>query len=399
MTHTCPALPRLEQLPFNGDRTTAWLEVQQVGDVAVSEAGTYFLIGADAVESAAKNPAVFSSSDAFGLLASPFPLVPIAVDPPEHTRFRHMLDKFFSPRSVAAHETALREQVNELIDGIVAGGPICDAVSSLTVPFPSQVFLTLFGLPLADRDRLIEWKNAIVKLADVQATEPNPHVVQTAAVLLGYLTDHIAKPRDTDAADLLSQLLADRDHDGMTDAEILGLCFIFILAGLDTVTAALGFALHALAQDAVLRHSVRTDDAAAAAFLEEILRVECPVPSVPRRTTADIEVAGVTIPAGSACWLMMGAANRDPRRFESPNSVGDHRNNHFAFGRGPHRCLGSHLARLELRVVIQEWLRRVPEFSLAAAPEVLWPSATMTFTALDLDISTSLQSTPAAIIA
>ncbi|MFX6888135.1 cytochrome P450, partial [Acinetobacter baumannii] len=80
---------------------------------------------------------------------------------------------------------------------------------------------------------------------------------------------------------------------------------------------------------------MRTDDAAAAAFLEEILRVECPVPSVPRRTTADIEVAGVTIPAGSACWLMMGAANRDPRRFESPNSVGDHRNNHFAFGRGP----------------------------------------------------------------
>jgi len=399
MTHTCPALPRLEQLPFKGDRTSAWLEIQQAGDVAVSDAGTYFLIGADAVESAAKNPAVFSSSDAFSLLASPFPLVPIAVDPPEHTRFRHMLDKFFSPRSVAAHEVELRAQANELIDRIVVGGPACDAVSSLTVPFPSQVFLTLFGLPLADRDRLIEWKNAIVKLADVQSTEPSPDVVQTATELLGYLTEHIAKPRDVHATDLLSQLLADRGHDGMTDAEILGLCFIFILAGLDTVTAALGFALHALAQDAALRHSVRTDDAAAAVFIEEILRVECPVPSVPRRTTTDIEVGGVTIPAGSACWLMMGAANRDPRRFESPNSVGDQRNNHFAFGRGPHRCLGSHLARLELRVVVQEWLRRVPEFSLTAPPEVLWPSATLTFTALDLNISASLPSAPGRTVA
>lgn len=393
MARTCPALPRLEQLPFGADRTAAWQEVQRTGDVAVSESGTYFVIGADAVESAAKNPAVFASSDAFGLLASPFPLVPIAIDPPEHTRFRHMLDKFFSPRSVAAHEPELRAQVNELIDGILAAGPTCDAVSAFTVPFPSQVFLTLFGLPLADRDRLIEWKNAIVKLADVQATEPSPHVVQTVAELLGYLTEHIAKPRGAQATDLLSQLLAERGHDGMSDAEILGLCFIFILAGLDTVTAALGFALHALAQDAELRHRVRTDDDAAAVFIEEILRVECPVPAVPRRTTTDVEVGGATIPAGSVCWLMMGAANRDPRRFDVPNAVGDHRNNHFAFGRGPHRCLGSHLARLELRVVIQEWLRRVPEFTLGNPPEVLWPSATLTFRALELDISQAQNTT------
>jgi cytochrome P450 len=386
MTGTCPVLPPLEALPFRDDRTAAWTMLRQAGDVAVSEEGVYFIIGADAVEVAAKNPAVFSSQGAFEVLGSPIPLVPIAFDPPEHSRYRRMLDKFFSPRSMAAREGQLRQLVGELIEDIAAAGGTCDVMSALAVPFPSVVFLTLFGLPLEDRERLLSWKDAIVRFADIDSPKPTPEVLQQAAEVFGYLSAYVSKRRGEEGSDLLSQLLADHDEDGMTDEEILGLCFIFILAGLDTVTAAVGWSLNALAQDPTLRNRVLTDKSATATFIEEVLRVDGPVPYVPRVTNQAVDIGGVTIPAGSTCWLVLGAADRDPRRYNDPDALHAHRSNHFAFGRGPHRCLGSHLARLELQLVIEEWHKRIPEYSLAAAPEVMWPSASLTLKRLDIAV-------------
>lgn len=386
MTGTCPVLPRQEALPFHDDRDAAWKMMQDAGDVAVSEDGVYFLIGADVVEAAAKNFAVFSSAGAFDILGSPFPLVPIAIDPPDHSRYRHMLDKFFSPRNVTDHADRLRAQVNALIDGILAEGPACEFVDAMAVPFPSQVFLTLFGLPMQGRECLIAWKNAIVHLTNTQAAQANPALIGAVGELIGYLTDHIANRHADLGSDLLSQLLSDTDQGGMSQQEILGLCVLFILAGLDTVTAALGFAFEALARDPVLRRRLREDPCALTVFIEESFRVNGPIPAVPRLTTTVVEVGDFTIPAGSLCWLMMGAASRDPRRYESPHEMGNERVNHFAFGRGPHRCLGSHLARLELRIVIEEWLRRIPEFSLVCEPEVLWPSATLTLRRLDIHL-------------
>jgi cytochrome P450 len=386
MPRTCPMLPRQDALPFGDNRDVAWKIVQDVGDVAISEEGVYFLIGAEVVEAAAKDPAVFSSAGAFDILGSPFPLVPIAIDPPDHSRYRRMLNKFFSPRSVAAHEDRLRTQVNELIDGVLANGPACEFVNAVAIPFPSQVFLTLFGLPLEDRERLIGWKDAIVRLTDTQAAQCDPVILRTAGELVEYLTDHIAHRHADVGSDLLSQLLADTDEGGMGLEEILGLCFIFVLAGLDTVTAALGFGLEALARDPALRRHVYGNPQALNVFIEEMLRVHGPIPAVPRVTTESVDVGGVTIPAGSSCWLMTGAASRDPRRYESPHDISDSRLNHFAFGWGPHHCLGAHLARLELRIVFQEWLRRVPEFQLASSPEVLWPSATLTLRRLELNL-------------
>ncbi len=386
MTRTCPVLPRQEALPFNDDRTMAWKILQDTGDVAVSEEGVYFLIGADVVEAAARDHAVFSSAGAFDMLGSPVPLVPIAIDPPDHSRYRRVLNKFFSPRSVAVHADRLRTLVNELIDGILAGGPECEFVQALAVPFPSQVFLSLFGLPMQDRERLLVWKDAIVHLTNPQGAHSDPEMLRMAGELLNYLTDHIANRHASTGDDLLSWLLADTDEGGMSQEEILGLCFIFVLAGLDTVTAALGFALEALARDTELRRRVRSDPQALTTFVEEMLRVHGPVPAVPRVTTTAVEVGDVPIPAGSTCWLMMGAASRDPRRYDSPHDIGDSRLSHFAFGRGPHRCLGSHLALLELHIVLEEWLRRIPEFSLATSPEVSWPSATLSLRRLDLVI-------------
>ena len=186
--------------------------------------------------------------------------------------------------------------------------------------------------------------------------------------------------------DLLSQLLTDSEDGAMTDQDIVGLCMLFALAGLDTVTAATGFALEALSRDPDLRARATRDERCLAEFVEGSLRRDSVVPTVPRVTTEDVEVAGVAIPAGSMCWLAFGAANHDPVRFDDPDTIHDTRANHFAFGRGPHRCLGSHLARLELRLILEEWNARIPEYSLVREPRVGWPRATLSHNELLVEI-------------
>jgi cytochrome P450 len=387
MEVVCPALPALETLPFAHDRDTAWHMLLAPGKVAVSDAGVYFISGADVVEEAATHPELFSSQGAFDLVGSPYPMVPIAFDPPEHSRFRRVLDKFFGPRRMAERAPELREQVGELIDQIMASGDSAEVMSALAIPFPSQVFLTLFGLPLGDRDLLIGWKDAVLEFSAAEGSEASPETLARGSELVTYLNGHLADRRGSGGADLLSQLLSDSSDGALTDEEIIGLCFLFLVAGLDTVTAATGFALYELASNAALRAGVIEDEDAVAHFIEEVLRINPPIPYAPRVTTAEVNVAGVTIPAGSVCWLGFGTANRDPERYPDADVIHQRRNNHFAFGRGPHRCLGSHLARLELRLIIEEWNRRIPTCSVLREPTVGWPCGTLHFRELHLQIA------------
>lgn len=371
--------PGIDDLPLKTDRTQGWRSLREAGDV-VAAGGQFVLSSAEAVEFAAKRPEIFSSARAFDRLGSPVPMVPIAIDPPDHTRFRRLLDPFFSPKKMAQREPGLRKQAGELIDAIKRRGE-CEIVADLATPFPSQVFLTLFGLPLEDRDRLVHWKEAILAFTDPGSAEPTPEVLAQGLELYTYLSEHIAeRRRDAGGDDLLSELISLHDEGGMTDSEILGLCFLFVVAGLDTVTAALGFSFWNLASDTDLRRRLCDDYGLIPNFIEEQLRVEVPVPFAPRVTTEDIEVAGVLVPKDSDVMLSYGSANRDPRRYQNADTVHiDRRPAHFAFGRGPHRCLGSHLARLELRIVLEEWHNRIPDYRLVggAEPNVQWPSGTL----------------------
>ena len=181
----------INDLPFAEDRTRAWRELREAGE-AVSSGEEIVLTSAEAVEFAAKRPEIFSSAKAFDRLGSPVPLVPIAIDPPDHTRFRRILDPFFGPRKMAERERELRAQAGDLIDAIIARGNQCDVVPALATPFPSQVFLTLFGLPMADRDRLVRWKDAILQFTDPSSAEATPEVMAHALELFTYLTEHIA---------------------------------------------------------------------------------------------------------------------------------------------------------------------------------------------------------------
>jgi cytochrome P450 len=378
----------INDLPFTRDRSRAWRELREAGE-AVSSGEEIVLTSAAAVEYAAKKPELFSSARAFDRLGSPVPLIPIAIDPPDHTRFRRMLDPFFSPKKMAEREPELRRQAGELIDAIV-GEDECDIIPELATPFPSQVFLTLFGLPMADRDRLVRWKDAILQFTDPSSAEATPEVMAHALELFTYLTEHIAERRnDATGTDMLTQLMQDTAEGAMSDNEVLGLCFMFVLAGLDTVTSAVGFSLARLAADGELRQRIANDFALIPAFIEDLLRVDGPVPFAPRVTTDIVEVAGRVVPKDTTVMLSYGSADRDPLRYEDADEVHlDGKVVHFAFGRGPHRCLGSHLARLELRLILEEWHTRIPEYTLVDGkqPQIPWPTGTMSLPSVPLNI-------------
>ena len=379
---------RLGQLPMARSRTAAYTLIREAGPVIRGWQGSYMLASSEAAEFALKHPELFSSQRAFDIVGSPLRMVPIAFDPPEHTRYRRVLQPFFSPRGTAAWLPMVRDLAGELI-GHFAGRGECDLVAELAVPLPAQVFLTLFGLPLEDRDRLIAWKEALVNNFGVPGGEPPPErAMRLGAELYEYLVDHIAKRRrDGGTEDLLGQLLADTSDERLGDEEILGLSFLFVLAGLETVTSALSTAFAALAAQPGLRRQIVADPAVIPGAVEELLRFDGPVVFVPRIATQDVELAGHVIPAGSYVTIIIGAANRDPAEHPDPDTIDFRRaERHLAFGGGPHRCLGSHLARMEMRVALEEWHRRIPEYQLApgVVPRVAWPAGVVGHDSLPL---------------
>ena len=364
------------------DRGAGWARLRDLGPVVTGE-GWYYLTRREDVLAALRNSAVFSSKRQFDDMVSAVPLIPLACDPPEHTRYRRILHPFFSPQALGLVMPALQAQATDIVEQIAARRE-CEIMADLATPYPSQVFLTLFGLPLEDRERLIAWKDAIIAMS--LESELDSADLVPATELFEYLTRAIASRRQNPGGDMLSGLLT--GDEPLTDTEALGLAFVLVLAGLDTVTSAIGAAMLELARRPELRADLREKPDLVDRFVEEILRLEPPAPVVGRFTTEAVTVAGITIPKGSNVRLCLGAINRDS---SDPVSGDDlmldgklHR--HWGFGGGPHRCLGSHLAGMELRLAITEWLRRIPEFELATGyrPEISWPSATCTLPRLPL---------------
>jgi cytochrome P450 len=336
------------------------------------------LSSSEYVEYALKHPELFSSKRAFDMVGSPLPMVPIAFDPPEHTRYRHILQPFVGPREAAGWQPKVRSLVGTLIDSFVERGH-CDLVAELAVPLPAEVFLTLFGLPTEDRDRLITWKEGLLASPMARGGRPTEEMIRAGGELFTYLVGHIENRRrhPHGAGDLLGSLLADTSDERLSDEELLGLSFLFVLAGLDTVTSALSTAFAALAVQPRLRQQIAADPSVIPDAVEELLRVDGPVVFLPRVASQDIELGGHTIPAGSEIQVAIAVANRDPAEHAEPDEIDLRRQErHLAFGGGPHRCLGSHLARMEMREVLAEWHSRIPDYELAPGftPRVEWPT-------------------------
>jgi cytochrome P450 len=330
------------------------------------------------IEMALKHTELFSSNGAVDL-GNIRPLIPLQIDPPDHAKYRRILDPLFTPREMARREPQVREMVNEMIDRFADRGE-CDFHEEFAVPLPCTVFLTLLGLPLEDLDKFLRWKDGVIRPEGVDADNNMDRHEASAPVALEIyeyferaIDDHIANPRD----DVMSSLIGAKvDGQPITREEILDICFLFLIAGLDTVTDSLDCFFVYLARHPDQRHQLVEQPDILPSAIEELLRWETPVPGVARVCTQDVEIGGCPISKGERISPLLGAANTDPAEFPDPDVVDFARNpnRHRAFGGGPHRCLGSHLARMELRVAMREFHRRIPDYEIK-------PGAQLTFTA------------------
>jgi cytochrome P450 len=369
-------------------RTAAYQIVRDAGPLARDDHGAYVITTGEGAEFALRHPGLFSSKRAFDGVGSPVPMVPIGTDPPEHTRYRRLLQPMFSPRSMAPWHPRIRALAGELVEN-VAGKGECDLVADLAVPLPAQVFLTVFGLPQEDSGRLLAWKDAILDSVGIRGAEaPSEESARLGAELYGYLVNHIAQRRQQGGTgDMLGQLIADASDDRLNDTELLGLSFQFVLAGLDTVTCAMSTIFTTLASQPALRRQIVADPALIPGAIEELLRMDGPVATLPRVVTQDVQLGDHTILAGNYVQVAVAVANRDPAEHPDPDTIDFKRQErHLAFGGGPHGCLGSHLARMELRVALEEWHRRIPEYGLApgVTPRATWPAGLVGIDSLPL---------------
>jgi cytochrome P450 len=376
-------LPRLEytSLPMAFDRGAGWKVLRDAGPVVFMN-GYYYLTRREDVLAALRSPNVFSARLALQPPGSPIPVIPLGFDPPEHTRYRRILQPFFSPHGLSKSRPVLVRHAADMIDAIAARGE-CEVMKDLARTYPYQVFLDLYGLPLDDRDTLIGWKEAILS-DNPYATQAD--VAPAAQAMYRYLMDAIQYRRESPGSDMLSTVMQSKGN--FTDLELLGMSHLLILAGLDTVTSAIGSSILELARRPALREQLRGNLRQIRVFIEEIVRLEPSAPVAPRVLTETVVVGGMTLPKGSQVFLCMALINRDGSDATSTDelTMDGKVHRHWGFGGGPHRCLGSHLARMELTVIVDEWLKRIPEFELAPGyePEIKFPSKTFALKELPL---------------
>ncbi len=329
------------------------------------------------VSEALSKPEVFSSADLVEQ-GNTLPLIPLGIDPPDHTRYRKLLDPLFSPRRMEAQESDIAERVNHFIDAFIDRGS-CNFTTEFAEPFPSAVFLGLMGLPWEELDTLVRLRDGLLHPGTPESTPEQRSAIQreTAQQVYVYfnriLDEREANPRD----DVLSALITVSPDDAqpgepLSRDEALATCFVLLTAGLDTVTDSLTCFWAFLARNPAQRREIATDPDVIPRAVEELLRWETPVPMAVRWARRESTLGDQVVAAGHHVIVNLSAANLDPAEFGDPLEVRFDRrgNKHLAFGGGAHRCLGSHLARRELRIALHEWHRRIPEYALAPGYEV-----------------------------
>jgi cytochrome P450 len=290
--------------------------------------------------------------------AQTFRVVPLEMDPPEHTPFRALLSPKFGPKPVHDLEGSVRALAIELIEDFVHRGE-CEFVDAFAKRLPIVVFLRLVDLPLEDRETLLEMTEASVR-GDVERRN------WAAQQLQQYIGQWIVARRSQPGGDLISAIVNARANGrDYTPEETFGMMVNVIFGGLDTVAASIGFITRHLAEHPELRRQLAAEPALIPVAIEEFLR-RFGIPNTARVITHDFEYGGVQFKAGEQIMLPKSLHGLDERHYANPLIVDLARpsSRHAAFGDGPHRCPGAGLARMELRVFLEEWLRRVPDFSL-----------------------------------
>ena len=300
---------------------------------------------------------------------------PITSDPPEHKPAKQLLLPPFTPDAMKKLEPRVRAICNELIDEFIADGK-CDAAARYTKHIPVRAIAHMLGIPERDGDLFIKWIHGILELG----IRDNDALMNAVHEMTGYFADQIElrKTRPTD--DLISTLMNARDRDGqpLSDVHVLGSLRLLLIAGIDTSWSAIGASLWHLAKNPGDRERLIAEPALTPSAVEELLRAYAPV-TMAREVMKETVIAGCPIKPGNMVLLSFPAANRDPAVFPDADKVVIDRkeNRHAAFGLGIHRCVGSNLARMEMTVAIEEWLKRIPDFRLDPAGQVTWSEGTV----------------------
>ena len=344
--------------------------------VAYSETygGFYVLSRYEDVWAAARDDETFSSDREVVLPATGVGrLIPLNADPPDLQRHRSALFPYFTQRAAEAMEADIRRFTTTTINAFIEAGR-CDLITDLAAPVPAMTTLELMGLPPED------WAILAGPLHDLIAyptDHPNHESARDGVWAIrerfaAEVAERATDPRD----DMITHLLGLEAEGILSRTEVVDLLMMVTIGGFDTTMAAIGSALLYLDQHPDERRRLAADPGLLPPAVDEFLRFEAPVQGFARTVTRDIEIGGCPIAAGETVFLLWGSANRDPEAFDRADEMvlDRHPNRHLTFGVGGHRCLGAHLARVEMRVVLEEALRRLGDYSIVGE-EVRWPQS------------------------
>lgn len=366
--------PEIDQV---GDRYERFSEIRAGGPV-IRKDGFVLTTTRAAAEEVFQNPKRFSSKG--GSIGNPRPMIPIQYDPPEQRFYRRLLDPLFAPRAINHLNDQITQIVNTKIDAFIDRG-WCRFDEEFAVPVPTEVFLGLMGLPMSDAPTLLKMKDGILRPGFREGvTEPDAVLAiqdRTGKEVYDYFQVAIEERRGRDGNDMLTSMMtASVEGKTMTTEEVLDACFLMLIAGLDTITNSLTLFYMQFTQRPDLRQQIVDNPAVIASAVEELLRWETPTPAVVRFVVEETDnIAGCPVHRGETISVDLGMADTDPDYWADADQIRFDRaiNPHYAFSGGVHRCSGSYLARQELRIVLGEWHRRIPDYWLQEGHEPVWP--------------------------
>lgn len=328
------------------------------------------LIGHEDAQFMLRHPEYFSNEGATPFPRDPndyFYFIPIEIDPPDHRKYRAILDPVFSPQAVAKLEDNIRQLANDLIDDCLENGE-CEFTTAFGRPLPVSVFLDLMGLPQEKRDTFVTWACDLLHSNDHQI------MARTMDLIGDYLKEVIEEKRQNPDDRVISRIVhAQFDDRPIHPKEVFGFVVFLFIGGLDTVFATMNNIWLWLANNPDRRQEIISEPENIANQLEELLRVFS-VTFSGRMIREDFEMNGIQMKRGDRITACLPAANYDPKVFPNPRIVDFHRPRKpvLAFAGGVHSCMGAHLARLEIKIGMQEWLRRIPEFSVKPDTQIIY---------------------------